>query len=135
ISYSLPPTSLEVCLAKNEPNEDDTNESEISLKVVDINDEQERRQYEDERSRIQTASSSSINNKTIESSIKPASLYISNWTDDEKYRRSKDPMRLNNSQLAERPYFETLINALECNENDQLCFYALSVLLTMTTNP
>ncbi|CAF0905318.1 unnamed protein product [Adineta steineri] len=135
ISYSLPPTSLEVCLAKNEPNEDDTNESEISLKVVDINDEQERRQYEDERSRIQTASSTSINNKTIESSIKPASLYISNWTDDEKYRRSKDPMRLNNSQLAERPYFETLINALECNENDQLCFYALSVLLTMTTNP
>lgn len=34
-----------------------------------------------------------------------------------------------------RPYFETLINALECNENDQMCFYALSVLITMTTNP
>ncbi len=33
-----------------------------------------------------------------------------------------------------RPYFEALIKALECNENDQLCFYALSVLLTMTTN-
>jgi len=33
-----------------------------------------------------------------------------------------------------RPYFEALIQALECNESDQLCFYALSVLLTMTTN-
>ncbi|CAF5158989.1 unnamed protein product, partial [Rotaria magnacalcarata] len=33
------------------------------------------------------------------------------------------------------PYFNTLIKALECTENDQLCFYALSVLLTMTTNP
>lgn len=34
-----------------------------------------------------------------------------------------------------RPYFDALIKALECHENDQLCFYALSVLLTMTTNP
>jgi hypothetical protein len=34
-----------------------------------------------------------------------------------------------------RPYFEALIKSLDCTESDQLCFYALSVLLTMTTNP
>jgi hypothetical protein len=44
-------------------------------------------------------------------------------------------MRLNHNQLSNRPYFHALIKALECNENDQSCFYALSVLLTMTTNP
>jgi hypothetical protein len=30
---------------------------------------------------------------------------------------------------------EALIQALNCQESDQQCFYALSVLLTMTTNP
>jgi hypothetical protein len=34
-----------------------------------------------------------------------------------------------------RPYFEALIKGLECTESDQQCFYALSVLLTMTMNP
>ncbi|CAF4392704.1 unnamed protein product, partial [Rotaria sp. Silwood2] len=136
ISYSLPPTALEVCLAKyelNEEGDDNANDSEVSLKVVDINDEDERRQYEGERTRLRSASSA--NRQTIESNIKPKSLYVSNWTDDEKCRRSKNPMRLSDSQIANRPYFETLIKVLECNENDQLCFYALSVLLTMTTNP
>jgi hypothetical protein len=70
------------------------------LKVVDINDEDERRRYEGER--LRSASSLSINSKTIESNLKPTSLYVSNWTDDEKYRRSKNPKRLNNTQLSER---------------------------------
>ena len=34
-----------------------------------------------------------------------------------------------------RPYFEALIRSLDCTESDQQCFYALSVLLTMTMNP
>ncbi|CAF4811837.1 unnamed protein product, partial [Rotaria sp. Silwood2] len=136
ISYSLPPTALEVCLAKyelNEEGDDNANDSEVSLKVVDINDEDERREYEGERTRLRSVSSA--NRQTIESNIKPKSLYVSNWTDDEKCRRSKNPMRLIKSKITKRPYFETLIKLLECNENDQLCFYALSVLLTMTTNP
>ena len=33
-----------------------------------------------------------------------------------------------------RPYYQALIETLACEESDQLCFYALSVLLTMTTN-
>ncbi|CAF1669363.1 unnamed protein product [Rotaria magnacalcarata] len=131
ISYSLPPASLEICLAKYEAND----ESDASDPVVDINDDEERRQYEGEHSRLRSASSLSANHQTTETNIKPASLYVSNWTDDEKYRRTKNPMRLNNAQIADRPYFNTLIKALECTENDQLCFYALSVLLTMTTNP
>ncbi|CAF1039000.1 unnamed protein product [Adineta ricciae] len=139
LCYSLPPIALEVCLAKNEPNEesgdDAENESDISLKVVDINDEDERRRYEGEHSRIRSPSSLSANKKLLDSTAKPTSLYVSNWTDDEKSRRSKEPMRVNNTELADRPYFGALIDALECDENDQLCFYALSVLLTMTTNP
>ncbi len=71
---------------------------EISLKVVDINDEDERRRYEGEQLRMRSSS----NQKLAESNIKPASLYVTNWTDDEKYRRSKNPMRLNNTQLANR---------------------------------
>jgi hypothetical protein len=34
-----------------------------------------------------------------------------------------------------RPYFEALIQSLDCQESDQQCFYALSVLLSMTGNP
>jgi hypothetical protein len=71
---------------------------EISLKVVDINDEDERRRYEGEQLRMRSSS----NQKLTESNIKPTSLYVTNWTDDEKYRRSKNPMRLNNTQLANR---------------------------------
>jgi hypothetical protein len=71
---------------------------EISLKVVDINDEDERRRYEGEQLRMRSLS----NQKIVQSNIKPTSLYVSNWTDDEKYRRSKDPMRLNNTQLTDR---------------------------------
>jgi hypothetical protein len=104
-------------LAKTEPNEetDDKDASgisdflfcllhqwiirlEIFLKVVDINDEDERRRYEGEQLRIRSAS----NQKIVESTIKPTSLYVSNWTDDEKCRRSKEPMRLNDTQLADR---------------------------------
>src|SRR5690349_21607444 len=78
---------------------------EVSLKVVDINDEDERRRYEGEHSRMRSTSSSSSSltqQKSMESNAKPTSLYVSNWTDDEKFKRSKDPMRLNDSQLSER---------------------------------
>ncbi len=68
------------------------------MKVVDINDEDERRQYEGEQLRMRSSS----NQKIAESNVKPASLYVTNWTDDEKHRRSKNPMRLNNTQLADR---------------------------------
>lgn len=71
---------------------------EISLKVIDINDEDERRQYEGEQLRIRSSS----NQKIAQSNIKPTSLYISNWTDDEKYRRSKHPIRFNHTQLSNR---------------------------------
>ncbi len=66
--------------------------------MVDINDEDERRRYEGEQLRMRSSS----NQKLTESNIKPTSLYVTNWTDDEKYRRSKNPMRLNNTQLANR---------------------------------
>lgn len=71
---------------------------EVSLKVVDINDEDERRRYEGERSRMRSVS----NQKLAQIESKPVSLYVTNWTDDEKYRRSQDPLRLNDTQLANR---------------------------------
>lgn len=70
--------------------------------MVDINDEDERRRYEGEHSRLRSPSSLSLSHKTTASNPKPTSLYVSNWTDDEKYRRSKNPMRMNNTQLSER---------------------------------
>ena len=68
------------------------------MKVIDINDEDERRRYEGEQLRLRTFS----NQKILESTTKPTSLYVTNWTDDEKSRRSKDPMRLNNPQIENR---------------------------------
>ncbi len=65
---------------------------------MDINDEDERRRYEGEHLRIRSIS----NQKLAEENIKPTSLYVTNWTDDEKYRRSKNPLRLNDTQLADR---------------------------------
>ena len=70
----------------------------MSLKVVDINDEDERRRYEGERSRMRSLSSQ----KLAQTETKPVSLYVTNWTDDEKYRRTQDPLRFNNTQLADR---------------------------------
>lgn len=71
---------------------------EVSLKVVDINDEDERRRYEGERSRMRSMSSQ----KLVQTETKPVSLYVTNWTDDEKYRRTQDPLRFNDTQLADR---------------------------------
>lgn len=69
---------------------------------MDINDEEERRRYEGEQARLRSPSSLSISQKAALAATKPASLYVSNWSDDEKTRRSKDPMRLDNAQLADR---------------------------------
>ena len=104
ISYSQPPTSLEVCLAKADANEqsDDSSELEISLKVVDINDEDERRRYEGEQAQARSASLSSLQRKSDRRDVKPVALYVSNWTDDEKYKRSKNPRRLADAQLVDR---------------------------------
>ena len=104
ISYSQPPTSLEVCLAKADANEqsDDSSELEISLKVVDINDADERRRYEGEQAQARSASLSSLQRKSDRREVKPMALYVTNWTDDEKYKRSKDPRRLADAQLVDR---------------------------------
>lgn len=71
---------------------------EVSLKVVNINDEDERRRYEGEHSRMRSISSQ----KLAQAEAKPVSLYVTNWTDDEKHRRSQQPMRLNDTQSADR---------------------------------
>ncbi|CAF3259162.1 unnamed protein product [Rotaria sp. Silwood2] len=138
ISYSLPPTSLDVCLAKVEPISNKIT-SEISLNALDINNDTYRYRHEYEQIRARSASSSprtsSTNQRIIETNVKSTSLYVSNWTTDEKNKRHLDQMKFTDTHLAERPYFEALIKALDCTENDQQCFYALSVLLTITMNP
>ncbi|CAF4560580.1 unnamed protein product [Rotaria sp. Silwood1] len=137
ISYSLPPTSLDVCLAKTESIHNKTT-SEISLNALDIVNDTYRYRHDHEQIRIRSASSSprpsSINQRLIESNAKSTCLYVSNWTNDEKNKRRLSQIKFNDTNLSERPYFEALIKALDCTENDQLCFYALSVLLTMTMN-
>ncbi|CAF0993871.1 unnamed protein product [Rotaria sordida] len=138
ISYSLPPASLDVWLSKAESIYTKTT-SEISLNALDINNDTSRYRHDHEQTRIRSASSSprtsSINQRIIEPNVKSTCLYVSNWTDDEKNKRRIDQTKFNNTHLAERPYFEALIKALDCTENDQQCFYALSILLTMTMNP
>lgn len=74
------------------------NSVEISLKVIDINDEDERRRYESEQLRLR----SMLRYKPPQPSVQPAPLYTSNWTDDEKSRRIKDPLRLDSQQLHDR---------------------------------
>ncbi|CAF4437061.1 unnamed protein product, partial [Adineta steineri] len=111
---------------------------EISLNALDINDNTSRQHRENDQTRTRSASSSprpsADNQRTNETTVKPTSLYVSNWTDDEKYKRTNDRTKFNETQLADRPYFEALVKALNCAESDQQCFYALSVLLTMTMN-
>lgn len=70
-----------------------------------------------------------------DASVKQINLYISNRTDDEKTKHHHDPLKFMENDLSNRPYFEALIKALDCKENDQGCFYALSIFLTMTMNP
>ncbi|CAF3840486.1 unnamed protein product, partial [Rotaria magnacalcarata] len=138
ISYSLPPTSLDVCLAKPDALTNKNN-SEISLSALDINNDASRHHHEHEPNRARSASSSPISfaahHRLDESSTKSTSLYISNWTDDQKTKLHIDQLKFNEADLAKRPYFEALIQALDCTENDQKCFYALSVILTMAMNP
>ncbi|CAF1149717.1 unnamed protein product, partial [Adineta ricciae] len=139
VTYSLPPTTLDVCLAKTESVQSKIY-SDATLNALDVHDNTTRRRLESDHIRARSASSSprhfsTDNQRTGETHMKPASLYVSNWTDDEKAKRSKDRMNFNESQLTVRPYFQSLVEALNCTESDQLCFYALSVLLTMTTNP
>lgn len=130
------------------------------LDASNTQDEKGKAQQEQETTRLNSVPSSpglsSAISRTPESDAKPASLYVSNWTDDEKCRRRNERMRFDNAQLTERysstplnlfhraefslslvfrPYFEALIRSLDCTESDQQCFYALSVLLTMTMNP
>ncbi|CAF0966985.1 unnamed protein product [Adineta steineri] len=136
-TYSSPPASLEVCLAKVESVQSKIS-SEISLNALDINDNTSRQHRENDQTRTRSASSSprpsTDNQRTNETTVKPTSLYVSNWTDDEKHKRTNDRTKFNETQLADRPYFEALVKALNCAESDQQCFYALSVLLTMTMN-
>jgi len=78
----------------------------VLLYALDINNETTRHHHENDNTRAHSASSSPcpspINLRTSETNIKPACLYVSNWTDDEKYKRSKDQMRFNETQLAQR---------------------------------
>ncbi|UJR31412.1 hypothetical protein I4U23_018905 [Adineta vaga] len=139
VTYSSPPASLDVCLAKVESIETKIN-SDVSLNALDIHDNTARYRQDGNHTRARSASSSPRHfspdrQRNSETNVKPASLYVSNWTDDEKAKRSGDRMSFNENHLAERPYFEALIQALDCTESDQQCFYALSVLLTMTMNP
>ncbi len=58
-----------------------------------------------ERTRTRSASPSprpSVSRQASDISVKPACLYVSNWTDDEKCRRRNERMRFNEAQLAER---------------------------------
>jgi hypothetical protein len=124
------------------------------INALDVPVDKLRPHHETEPTRARSASSSprpSIHKRISETTIKPACLYVSNWTDDEKCRRRNERMKFIDAQLAERfnkkilillsfiflfrPYFEALIQSLDCTESDQQCFYALSVLLTMTMNP
>lgn len=75
---------------------------EISLNVVDINDEADCRRYEGEHARAVSMSSVPVQQRTSESEEEPTSLFVSNWSDDEKSKRSRDPVRLVNDQLENR---------------------------------
>ena len=80
---------------------------DAALNALDVHDNTTRRRLESDHTRARSASSSprhfsADNQRAGESHVKPASLYVSNWTDDEKAKRSKDRMNFNESQLAVR---------------------------------
>ena len=77
-------------------------ELEISLNVVDISNEAECRRYEGEHARAVSTSSTHAEEKPSATEEKPTSLFVSNWSDDEKCKRSKVPFRLVNGQVENR---------------------------------
>ncbi|CAF1222224.1 unnamed protein product [Didymodactylos carnosus] len=160
ILFTTPPAPLGVCLAKSDSREKLNQKSQagdVSLNVVDINDDDAVRRYEGGKNTSANLSpplssssrSSSISRdrspQKLDTSLTPSSilsitsktdsLFVSNWTDDEKCKRQFTHTLFNDLQLAQRPYFEALISALDCTENDQKCFYSLSLIFTMCNNP
>lgn len=55
-----------------------------------------------------------------------------NITDEEKQRLATTPTECPNG--VERPFLETIYNALDCGENDYAALFALSLLYAMTNN-
>jgi hypothetical protein len=80
--------------------------SDVLLNALDITNGTSRHRREGEQPRARSASSSPpsspLNQRLSEPNVKHTCLYVSNWTDDEKCKRSKDQMRFNATQLAER---------------------------------
>jgi hypothetical protein len=82
--------------------------TEVLLNALDIigDTSQQHHHHEHEPNRARSASSSPRTSprsqRAAESNVKPTCLYVSNWTDDEKYRCSKNRIRFNETQLAER---------------------------------
>ncbi|CAF1141243.1 unnamed protein product [Didymodactylos carnosus] len=160
VLFTTPPAPLGVCLANSDSREKLNQKSQagdVSLNVVDINDDDAVRRYEGGKNISANLSpplssssrSSSISRdrspQKLDTSLTPSSvssvtsktesLFVSNWTDDEKCKRQFTHTSFNDLQLAQRPYFEALISALDCFENDQKCFYSLSLIFTMCNNP
>jgi len=83
--------------------------SDVLLNALNIDNDTPRHHHhhESEAPRARSASSSPragspVNQRISDTNIKPPCLYVSNWTDDEKCKRSKDRMRFNETLLAER---------------------------------
>jgi hypothetical protein len=70
---------------------------EVPVNAADTNDETPRTDSPSSSPRIP-----SVTQRAPVSNVKPICLYVSNWTDDEKYKRRKDRMRFNDTQLAQR---------------------------------
>ncbi len=87
--------------------------TDVLLNALDISDNTAHyHNNESDRNRARSASSSPrtspVPQRASESNIKPTCLYVSNWTDDEKYRLSKNQMRFNETQLAERLIYKKI---------------------------
>ncbi|CAF1067720.1 unnamed protein product [Didymodactylos carnosus] len=160
VVYTTPPVPLDVCLTQSDSKEKLSRQSPadgVLLNVVDIDNNNILRCSENDKNTSTnfspspplSSSSSSISRdhspQKLSTSLTPSSnssvtpktesLFVSNWTDDEKCKRQLTRTSFNDLQLAQRPYFEALINALNCIDNDQQCFYALSLIYTMCNNP
>lgn len=80
---------------------------DATLNALDVHDNTTRHRLESDHIRARSASSSprhfsTDNQRTSETNVKPTNLYVPNWTDDEKAKRSKDRINFKESQLAER---------------------------------
>ena len=80
--------------------------------ATNTQDEKSKTQQEQETIKSNSVSSSprlpSAVPRSPETDVKPASLYVSNWTDDEKCRRRNERMKFDDAQLAERFIFKQL---------------------------